>query len=154
GPRSRHRVLGLILLVAVLSLLVVVAAWRWRTSAQTTLRNASDTGGALSSQRSALSAPADPRLTFTTPYRNVRPGVRYVGDETCARCHAQLARSYRQHPMGRSLPPMSAVSPSEQERRVAELARVPADPSEVWPLRLRPSADFRAGGFHYRIEQR
>src|SRR5690348_7016201 len=47
----------------------------------------------------------DPRVTFATPYRNVRPDVRYVGDEACARCHRKLAESYHQHPMGRSLAP-------------------------------------------------
>jgi len=36
-------------------------------------------------------------------YRNTEPGVAYVGDEACARCHAEIARSYRGHPMGRSM---------------------------------------------------
>jgi hypothetical protein len=49
----------------------------------------------------------DPRLTYATPYRNVRPGVKYVGDRVCARCHADLAESFRQHPMGRSLAPVA-----------------------------------------------
>jgi Flp pilus assembly protein TadD len=38
-----------------------------------------------------------------TPYRNARPGVRYVGDAACVRCHADIAETYRRHPMGRSL---------------------------------------------------
>ncbi len=52
----------------------------------------------------------DPRLTFATPYRNVRPDVTYVGDQTCAECHPDQAETYRQHPMGRSLAPMSQVA--------------------------------------------
>ena len=38
-----------------------------------------------------------------SPYRNVRPGVAYVGDAVCARCHGEIAEAYRTHPMGRSL---------------------------------------------------
>lgn len=44
----------------------------------------------------------DPRVSFETPFRNVRPGVHYVGDAECAKCHAALAEAYRAHPMGRS----------------------------------------------------
>ena len=36
----------------------------------------------------------DPRLTFATPFENVRPSVRYVGDERCAECHATIAEKY------------------------------------------------------------
>src|SRR5438874_13006855 len=36
-------------------------------------------------------------------YRNTLPGVRYVGDAVCARCHAEIAQAYHNHPMGRSL---------------------------------------------------
>lgn len=53
----------------------------------------------------------DPRLTYVTPYRNVRPEVAYVGDVTCARCHQEIAETYRQHPMGRSF---SVAKPFEQ----------------------------------------
>src|SRR5438093_698636 len=51
----------------------------------------------------------DPRLTFGTPFRNVRPEVRYVGDERCADCHLSHTESFRQHPMGRSLAPAVAA---------------------------------------------
>src|SRR5262249_22227625 len=43
------------------------------------------------------------RLTFATPYRNVRPDVKYVGDEACSDCHRRLYVSYHSQPMGRSL---------------------------------------------------
>jgi Tfp pilus assembly protein PilF len=56
----------------------------------------------------------DPRLTYDTPFRNVRPDVQYVGDETCAGCHAKEAQSYRQHPMGRSFFSMPSVVDEEQ----------------------------------------
>jgi hypothetical protein len=62
-------------------------------------------------KRPAAAAPPaeDPRLTFATPFLNVRPGVRYVGDGRCAGCHAQGV-SYPQHPMGRSFAPAAAVA--------------------------------------------
>jgi Flp pilus assembly protein TadD len=47
------------------------------------------------------------RLHLVSPYRNTRPGVKYVGDAACIRCHAEIAGSYRQHPMGRSLAPIA-----------------------------------------------
>jgi hypothetical protein len=56
----------------------------------------------------------DPRLTFATPYRNVRPEVKYLGDETCARCHASHAETFRRHPMGRSLGPVATVAASQR----------------------------------------
>lgn len=51
----------------------------------------------------------DPRLTYPTPYRNVRPEVRYVGDAACADCHKEESDSYRHHPMGQSFAPVSAA---------------------------------------------
>jgi tetratricopeptide (TPR) repeat protein len=44
-----------------------------------------------------------------SPYQNVRPGVGYVGDAACARCHREIAAAYRSHPMGRSLAPVGAA---------------------------------------------
>ncbi len=47
--------------------------------------------------------PREPEApAFESPFRNTRPGVKYVGDAACEKCHAQIARTYRQHPMGRS----------------------------------------------------
>jgi Flp pilus assembly protein TadD len=43
-----------------------------------------------------------------SPYKNTRPGVKFVGDAACTRCHAQIAETYRQHPMGRSLGPIAS----------------------------------------------
>jgi tetratricopeptide (TPR) repeat protein len=58
-------------------------------------------------------------LTFATPYRNVRPEVRYVGDAECVRCHRPIAESYARHPMGRSLAPLAEAAPVERYERSA-----------------------------------
>jgi len=45
----------------------------------------------------------DPRETFPTIFRNVKPSVHYLGDDSkCAACHRKLTQSYHEHPMGRS----------------------------------------------------
>jgi Tfp pilus assembly protein PilF len=66
-------------------------------------------------RRPASEAPAarradDPRLTYAGPFRNIHPDVAYVGDDKCAACHEEIARSYRQHPMGRSLLPIASIA--------------------------------------------
>lgn len=61
-----------------------------------------------------LSADADPRRTFASPFRNVRPDVGYVGADACARCHPGQAATYRQHPMGQTLAPVRAARPVER----------------------------------------
>ncbi len=58
--------------------------------------------------------PDDPRLTFPTPYRNVRPEVKYVGDGACAKCHPKFSETYHQHPMGRSLANLKSGFPLER----------------------------------------
>ena len=39
-----------------------------------------------------------------SPWKNTQPDVKYVGDAACARCHAEIADTFRRHPMGRSGP--------------------------------------------------
>src|SRR5579885_1127401 len=61
-----------------------------------------------------MASPSAPRraarlLAISSPYANTRADVGYVGDAACARCHAGIAASYRRHPMGRSLSPISAT---------------------------------------------
>src|SRR5262245_10486191 len=58
--------------------------------------------------------PDDPRLTFATPYRNVRPDVKYVGSDACAACHNEHANTYRKHPMGQSLALIAAATTVEK----------------------------------------
>jgi predicted CXXCH cytochrome family protein len=79
-------------------------------------------------------AVVDPRLTFATPYRDVRPEVQYVGDEACARCHQEIADRYHRHPMGRSFAPVAQV-----------LAREPG---------LAKPVTFETQGLHYTVERR
>jgi hypothetical protein len=51
-----------------------------------------------------------------SPWLNTRPGVKYAGDAVCARCHADIAETFRRHPMGRSLAPIAAAPPVGFER--------------------------------------
>ncbi|MCI0681380.1 MAG: hypothetical protein L0Y71_04685 [Gemmataceae bacterium] len=59
----------------------------------------------------AIDAPTDPRLEYAGPFRNLDPAAAYVPDQRCADCHADIARTYAQHPMGRSLVPAAAAPP-------------------------------------------
>jgi hypothetical protein len=61
----------------------------------------------------AVSVDTDPRLTFSTPYSNVRPEVAYVGDAVCAECHPHETETYGRHPMGRSLVPVSGAAAAQ-----------------------------------------
>jgi hypothetical protein len=54
-----------------------------------------------------VSSPSDPRLLYDGPFRNIHPDVAYVGDKSCMPCHADISRSFRRHPMGRSLTPLA-----------------------------------------------
>ncbi len=54
--------------------------------------------------------PEDPRLAYAGPFRNVAPDVRYVPDSRCADCHRDKARTFAEHPMGRSLLPVARVA--------------------------------------------
>jgi hypothetical protein len=58
--------------------------------------------------------PPDPRTSFPTAFRNVRPGVKYVGDASCAECHRAIDESYHAHPMGRSAAFVSSTSSIEK----------------------------------------
>jgi Flp pilus assembly protein TadD len=78
--------------------------------------------------------PAGHRVGVETPFRNARPGVEYVGDAACARCHEEIAATYRQHSMGRSLIPIGAA---------------PAEVRGEGALRTL----FEAQGFRYSIER-
>ena len=41
-----------------------------------------------------------------SPWENARPGVKYMGDAACTRCHADIAETFGPDPMGRSLGPL------------------------------------------------
>jgi Tfp pilus assembly protein PilF len=61
------------------------------------------------SSRSASRRRVHP-LIADSLFANTRPGVRYVGDAACVRCHEEITQTYRQHPMGRSLAPIDAAN--------------------------------------------
>jgi hypothetical protein len=48
-------------------------------------------------------------LDYAGPFQNVHPSVHYVGDARCADCHEDKARTFSQHPMGRSLVPTAEL---------------------------------------------
>ncbi len=66
----------------------------------------------------------DPRLTFDTPFRNVKPEVKYVGDAACAECHSAIDESYHRHPMECRLTGLKIVLSNKS---------IPLVP--LWPLR-------------------
>lgn len=76
----------------------------------------------------------DPRVTFPTPFRNVRPEVRYLGDASCMPCHADVCKKYHTHPMGRSAAFAGQASPLEEYTPAAK------------PV-------FRSGPYELRVEQ-
>jgi hypothetical protein len=116
---------GAVLLVTALLAVAGFAVWKWRP------RHVN-----LDADPPAPApAPEDPRLTYATSYRNVRPEVRYVGQQACAGCHPKQAASYRDHPMGRSLAPIASASPLERYDAAAKNA-------------------FDAFDFRYEIERR
>jgi hypothetical protein len=56
----------------------------------------------------------DPRLTLKTPYRNVHPSVKFMGDKTCSACHEKHARTFHSHPMGLAMDTVQAARPVER----------------------------------------
>src|ERR1700733_11708621 len=70
---SRRR---LAILFGMLAVLIVFAVIRWQRA-----------GKVEPDSVDLLPPPKDPRVAFATPFLNVRPTVRYVGDEACAGCH-------------------------------------------------------------------
>jgi len=94
SPRSRMLVLGALLLVG------AAALW-YATNRHASPPPPEQTSDAPS-DLSPDPLPPDPRLTFPTTFRNVKPDVQYVGDARCAECHGDICMTYRNHPMGRS----------------------------------------------------
>jgi hypothetical protein len=73
-----------------------------------------------------IQAPSEP----TSPFLNTRPGVGYVGSARCADCHATEARTYAEHPMGRSVSP----------------------PQSRLPGQVKAAASFQESGLSYAVE--
>jgi Flp pilus assembly protein TadD len=87
----------------------------------------------------------DPRLTYPTPYQNVRPEVKYVGDQVCRDCHPRHFADCQQHPMGRAMAPVATAPPMERYDRGA------FDPFSVEKERLHYSIE-RRGDRHFQRE--
>ena len=73
-------------------------------------------------------------LNTGSPYQNTRPEVKYVGDAACIRCHAEIGESYRAHPMGRSLSPITPETAPRVENTPAPHSLKPTDCNT--PLRI------------------
>ena len=100
APRKRWNTsLVLIGLGLALVLLLLIVLWWWR--------------GLRWTQTEASLLP------FASPYQNIVPGVRYVGDEACAQCHPGQGASYRQHPRSRSLAPLAGSEALERYDQAA-----------------------------------
>src|SRR5262249_30861726 len=82
--------------VTLLALFALLAAWRWRPMGRSPVIVAPAETPSQPGRHEAVTD--DPRLTFATPYRSVRPEVQYVGDDACSACHRRLFQSYRSHP--------------------------------------------------------
>jgi hypothetical protein len=124
--------------IALLALLVLYAAWKWSRvvgwwAGEVVKEQLPSTTSPPHDP--TTSTPPDPRLTFATPYRNVRPEVGYVGDEACSACHSRIADTYRRHPMGRSLSSVTSLALLERD-----------DAASHNP--------FDAAGFRYAVERR
>lgn len=122
--RTRHYLAGIVAVAVIAAVAWVSRSWWWP--------RASD-GPIANSGQSDL--PNDPRETFDTPFRNVRPQVKYVGDAVCAQCHEKIDQSYHHHPMGRS---MDTVTKRDPDERLGAVDRNPFD----------------AGGFRYEVDRR
>ena len=123
-----HRGWHFILVAVIILAIVVLGFWQpWRDSG---LPGGTDAPPIESFPHWQFN---DPRLTYPTPYRNVRPGVKYVGDAACGGCHHAHSDQYRQHPMGRSLATVANATPLER-------------------FDLQAHNPFKAGLFTYRIE--
>src|SRR6516164_6055263 len=64
-----------------------------------------------------VTPPEDPRLSFATPFQNVKPGVRYLGDKACGECHRGITEKYHRHPMGQSITPLAEIQHLERLER-------------------------------------
>jgi predicted CXXCH cytochrome family protein len=96
--RSKSR--GRLLVGGIILLLGFGGLGAWMASRSFTDRPAPRLTPALES--------SDPRRTYSGPYRNVHPDVRYVGDASCVDCHKDITRSFAAHPMGHSLVPVAS----------------------------------------------
>jgi hypothetical protein len=126
-PPAPRRVVPLVLIAVTVT---GVGATYWLTG-----RSSRD-GDADASRRTGASGPSNPELVQgPSRFKNLHPAVEYVGDSACVACHADIAESFRRHPMGRSLAPVTAKSAFGSPTR-------------------KTLASFESGGLHYAVEDK
>jgi Tfp pilus assembly protein PilF len=67
-------------------------------------------------EKSTSSQAQQPAALPRTPWKNAQSHVQYVGDAACARCHREIADTFRRHPMGRSLAPLDPLEAVGNDR--------------------------------------
>lgn len=87
--------------------------WRWLYLLPLALVLPAALFFALRKPSQSPGVPPDPRLTWDSPFLNVRPDVQYVGDAVCASCHQDIADAYAEHSMGRAMFPTPEAPPIE-----------------------------------------
>ncbi|MEX2139579.1 MAG: tetratricopeptide repeat protein [Pirellulales bacterium] len=111
-PRTRPvALIALLAGMAVLAIAIAAFVWPGNHPPEDGVGEKSHVNGDREKPPARLSAWDE--LVQASPYRNVRPGVNYVGDAACADCHAEIAQAYATHPMGRSLGPVADVEAIE-----------------------------------------
>src|SRR5688572_3108149 len=96
-PRSR-RAIALFCGLSVVAVAIAVVAWMRKDPRGE--RPAKSQRGKSNDQKVVHEQSSWDALVEASPYRNVRPDVRYVSDATCAECHGEIAAAYAKHPMG------------------------------------------------------
>ena len=86
-------------------------------------------GGAVPSPRATTESNSRQQAKISRP---TPPDSGYVGSEQCTPCHAQIAESYRRHPMSRSMATLASATPIEDYAR---------------------TTSFTAGACQYRVEK-
>src|SRR5262245_51535479 len=105
-PRANCRRLRHIGVGAAALIFLLAGAFYWYVRYGRALTKSADVAGS--------GAPIDPRLTYDGPFQNIQSDIAYVGDAKCAACHVDKAVTYREHPMGRSLLPVSRIAESQR----------------------------------------
>lgn len=122
--------------------------------------SSTDSGPAAAPLRNYVELFPDPRLTYETPYRNVRPDVNYVGDAACASCHASKAASFHDHRMGRASAPATVESAlafgsfNPAGEPVPGLAAAIKTLACLEAFGMTDRREFTAQGFRYTVECR
>jgi tetratricopeptide (TPR) repeat protein len=111
----RRRPVALISLLAGIAVLsIAIAAFVWPRTNPPKVANGEKSHVNGNGEKRPARPSAWDALVQASPYRNVRPGVKYVADAACVDCHAEIAEAYVAHPMGRSLGPTAQVESIER----------------------------------------